>query len=167
MKPGKAQEKDGETMNKNVLKTFAINARLELLARVRDRATFYGITDEKVKNNQIFASKVFQKLDGQLLSKNEIAQRNALLQRIQNNGYVQVMEEAAYTWFNRFIAIKYMEVHKLLPVDQRVIPQQAGELPQLVREAQNVTLENTCSQQSRWTVFCKTEMQKCRKSLPG
>ena len=129
-------------MNKNVLKNFAINARLELLARVRDRATLYGITDEKVKNNQIVASDAFQKIDGQLLSKNEIAQRNALLQRIQNNGCVQVMEEAAYTWFNRFIAIKYMEVHKLLPLDQRVIPQQAGELPQIVREAQNVTLEN-------------------------
>ncbi len=128
-------------MNKNTLKNFAINARLELLARVRDRATLYGITDEKVKNNQIVASNTFQKIDGQLLSKNEIVQRNALLQRIQNNGYVQVMEEAAYTWFNRFIAIKYMEVHKLLPVDQRVIPQQAGELPQIVREAQNLSLE--------------------------
>ncbi len=128
-------------MNKTVLKNFAINARLELLARVRDRATFYGITDEKIRNNQIVTSNAFQKMDGQLLNKNEIAQRNALLQRIQNNGYSQVMEEAAYTWFNRFIAIKYMEVHKLLPIDQRVIPQQAGELPQIVREAQNVTLE--------------------------
>ena len=133
MKLGKTQKKDGETMNKNALKNFAINARLELLSRVRDRATLYGITDEKIKNNKIVASNAFQKIDGQLLSKNETAQRNALLQRIQNNGYVQVMEEAAYTWFNRFIAIKYMEFHKLLPVDQRVIPQQAGELQQLVR----------------------------------
>lgn len=53
-----------------------------------------------------------------------------------------MMEEAAYTWFNRFIAIKYMEAHGLLSVDQRVIPQRAGELPQLVREAQNTTLES-------------------------
>ena len=129
-------------MNKNVLRNFAINARLELLARVQDRAAFYGITDEKVKNNQIVSSNTFQKIDGQLLSRNEVVQRNALLQRIQNNGYVQVMEEAAYTWFNRFIAIKYMEAHGLLPIDQRVIPQRAGELPQLVREAQNTTLES-------------------------
>ena len=68
-------------------------------------------------------------------------QRNDLLSRIRGKGYEQVMEEAAYTWFNRFIALRYMEEHRLLPVDARVLPEQPGLLPQLVREAQRVELD--------------------------
>ena len=128
-------------MNKTALKNFAINARLELLARVKDRAALYGITEEKVKAHDLARSDQFQKLGGDLLSAREIAQRNALISRVSARGFGQAMEEAAYTWFNRFIALRYMEAHNLLPVDMSVLPQTAGELPQIVREAQNVTLE--------------------------
>ena len=128
-------------MNKTELKNFAINSRLELLSRVRDRATLYGITEDSCKANNIVEADSFQKVDGSLLSKKETDQRKALVERIQNNGFVQVMEEAAYTWFNRFIALRYMEAHSLLPVDVRVIPEKAGDLPQVVREAQNASVE--------------------------
>ena len=129
-------------MNKTALKNFAINARLELLARVKDRAALYGITEEKVKAHDLARSDQFQKLGGDLLSAREIAQRNALISRVSARGFGQAMEEAAYTWFNRIIALRYMEAHNLLPVDVLVLPQTAGELPQIVREAQNVTLES-------------------------
>ena len=95
-------------MNKPALKTFAISARLELLARVRDRAAFYGITEEKYKAKAIAPSEGFQRLDGVMLSSREAQQRNALLSRIRGKGYEQVMEEAAYTWFNHFIALRYI-----------------------------------------------------------
>ena len=58
--------------------------------------------------------------------------------RIQSRGYDQVMEETAYTWFNRFIALRYMQEHNLLPVSVRVLPDAPGALPELVRQAQNV-----------------------------
>ena len=71
----------------------------------------------------------------------EINQRDALLARIQSRGYDQVMEETAYTWFNRFIALRYMQEHNLLPVSVRVLPDAPGALPELVRQAQNVELD--------------------------
>ena len=128
-------------MNKTTLKNFAINARLELLARVRDRAALYGITEEKVKAHELARSEQFQKLGGDMLTQREIAQRNALISRVSARGFNQAMEEAAYTWFNRFIALRYMQAHNLLPVDVPVLPMAAGELPQIVRQAQNVKLE--------------------------
>ena len=128
-------------MNKTTLKNFAINARLELLARVKDRATLYGITEEKVKAHELARSEQFQKLGGDMLTQREIAQRNALISRVSARGFNQAMEEAAYTWFNRFIALRYMQAHNLLPVDVPVLPMAAGELPQIVRQAQNVALE--------------------------
>ena len=128
-------------MNKTALKNFAINARLELLARVKDRAALYGVTEEKVKAHDLARSDQFQKLGGDMLTAREIAQRNALISRVAARGFGQAMEEAAYTWFNRFIALRYMQAHNLLPVDVPVLPTIAGELPQIVREAQNVELE--------------------------
>ena len=82
-------------MNKPALKNFAISARLELLARVRDRAAFYGITEEKYRDKAIVPTKSFQRLDGVMLSSREAQQRNDLLARIRGKGYEQVMEEAA------------------------------------------------------------------------
>ena len=128
-------------MNKSTLKNFAVNARLELLARVKDRAALYGITEEKVKTHDLARSDQFQKLGGDMLTAREIKQRNALISRVSARGFGQAMEEAAYTWFNRFIALRYMQAHNLLPVDVPVLPMAAGELPQIVRQAQNVTLE--------------------------
>lgn len=75
-----------------------------------------------------------------VLSAQEVGQRNALIARISKIGYRQTMEEAAYTWFNRLIAIRYMQQHSLLPVSMRVLPEAPGALPQILREAQDVSL---------------------------
>jgi len=127
-------------MNKTALKNFAINARLELLRRVADRANAYGIDEEKCKKQALKPSGEFQKADGSLLTTEEAAQRSALISRIRSIGYKQVMEEAAYTWFNRFIAIRYMQEHNHLPISLLALPDAPGALPQMVREAQNIDL---------------------------
>lgn len=127
-------------MNKSDLKNFAINARLALLQRVADRATLYGIDEEKCQSRAIVPSSAFHMLDGSVLSAQEVGQRNALIARISKIGYRQTMEEAAYTWFNRLIAIRYMQQHSLLPVSMRVLPEAPGALPQILREAQDVSL---------------------------
>ena len=127
-------------MNKSDLKNFAIRARSELLQRVADRAALYGVDEAKSKTRTIASSEAFHKLDGAVLTDTEIRQRNALIARVYRLGYRPAMEEAAYTWFNRFIAIKYMQEHQLLPVLQRVLPDSPSVLPQVLREAQDVSL---------------------------
>lgn len=129
------------SMNKVQLKNFAVAARVALIERVKDRARGFGIDEKTCAGGAVIPSKMVQTLGGALLSQTEINQRDALLTRIQSRGYDQVMEEAAYTWFNRFIALRYMQEHNLLPVSVRVLPDAPGALPELVRQAQNVELD--------------------------
>lgn len=128
-------------MNKTQLKNFAVAARVALIDRVKDRARGFGIDEKTCEGGAVVPSQRFQTLGGALLSQTEINQRDALLARIQSRGYEQVMEEAAYTWFNRFIALRYMQEHNLLPISVRVLPDAPGALPELVRQAQNVELD--------------------------
>lgn len=129
------------SMNKTQLKNFAVAARVVLIDRVKDRARGVGIDEKTCAGGAVIPSKMVQTLGGALLSQTEISQRDALLARIQGRGYDQVMEETAYTWFNRFIALRYMQEHNLLPVSVRVLPDVPGALPELVRQAQNVELD--------------------------
>ncbi len=129
------------SMNKTQLKNFAVAARVALIERVKDRARGFGIDEKTCAGGAVIPSKMVQTLGGALLSQTEINQRDALLARIQSHGYDQVMEETAYTWFNRFIALRYMQEHNLLPVSVRVLPDAPGALPELVRQAQNVELD--------------------------
>lgn len=129
------------SMNKTQLKNFAVAARVALIERVKDRARGFGIDEKTCAGGAVIPSKMVQTLGGALLSQTEINQRDALLARIQSRGYDQVMEETAYTWFNRFIALRYMQEHNLLPVSVRVLPDASGALPELVRQAQNVELD--------------------------
>ena len=128
------------TMNKSDLKNFAINARLELLQRVSDRAALYGVDEKRAKDKSIVPTGTFHKLDGTVLTASEAERRDELIARVYQIGYRPAMEAAAYTWFNRFIAVKYMQEHGLLPVAQRVFPDAAGAQPQILREAQDVSL---------------------------
>ena len=92
-------------MDKNAIKKFAVWARRELIARVSQKAEQYGIT--KQDHGDIRADHV----NGRLLSPAEQAQRQSLITRIEQagkDGYEQVMEEVAYTWFNRFISLRFM-----------------------------------------------------------
>lgn len=134
-------------MNKSELKNFAINARLELLQRVADRAALYGIDEENSKARCIVPSDAFHKVGGAVLTAQEISQRSALVARVYRNGYRQTMEEAAYTWFNRLIALRYMQAHNLLTVPMRVLPDAPGAQPQLVKEAQDAALDGVDMQQ--------------------
>lgn len=129
------------SMNKTQLKNFAVAARVALIERVKDRARGFGIDEKTCEGGAVVPSQRFQTLGGALLTQTEISQRDALLTRIQSRGYEQVMEEAAYTWFNRFIALRYMQEHNLLPISVRVLPDAPGALPELVRQAQNVELD--------------------------
>ena len=127
-------------MNKSDLKNFAIGARLALLQRVSDRAALYGVTEEAAAAHAIAPSADFHKIDGSVMAAVEIAQRSALIARVYQIGFRPAMEEAAYTWFNRLIALKHMQEHSLLPIAQRPLPDAPGAQPRLLLEAQDVSL---------------------------
>ncbi|MDV2581666.1 BREX-1 system adenine-specific DNA-methyltransferase PglX [Alkalibacillus haloalkaliphilus] len=123
-------------MNKSSLRSFATNARRELLEKVQIKARKIGITEDKIKQADVESSDaVF--IDGRQLSAEEKKQRQELIKRIEQKGFNQVMEEVAYTWFNRFTALRFMEVNEYLPSDVRVLSSSNPEdpIPDIIKEA--------------------------------
>lgn len=120
-------------MDKNAIKKYAVWARNELIARVAQKANQYGITEAEI----ISASE--DSIHGRLLTPAEKKQRTALIARInskEKNGYQQVIEEVAYTWFNRLTAIRFMEVNGYLPSHVRVFTDEENRFaPQILAEA--------------------------------
>ncbi|WP_294412112.1 BREX-1 system adenine-specific DNA-methyltransferase PglX, partial [uncultured Ruminococcus sp.] len=122
-------------MNKTAIKNFAIAARLTLIDAVTQRAYEYEVT-ENGKNNPDQTD-----VNGQALTPTELGQRRQLIDRINQNGFSQTMEEAAYTWFNRFIALRFMEVNGYLPSRIRVFTDEIGAFkPEILAEASRVEL---------------------------
>ncbi|MEH7502941.1 BREX-1 system adenine-specific DNA-methyltransferase PglX [Neobacillus drentensis] len=107
-------------MNKSALKTFATSARKEFLKKVEAKAMKIGITENNIKKADIESSDAIF-IDGKQLSKEEKIQRDKLITRINQLGFKQVMEEVSYTWFNRFTALRYLEVNDYLPTGTRVL----------------------------------------------
>ncbi|BCC75193.1 class I SAM-dependent DNA methyltransferase [Bacillus cereus] len=109
----------GDGMNKKALKEFAIYARNELREQVVLRAQAFGITPEG--SPVLITGADYVEISGKkypVTYKNSIQK---LLKEIEEKGYDNVIEEAAYTWFNRLIALRYMEVHNYLPSKVRVL----------------------------------------------
>ena len=123
-------------MDKNAIKKYAVWARRELIERVSQKALQYGITaDGKADSNA-------DSVNGRLLSVAEKKQRQALIRKVNEHGYEQVMEEVAYTWFNRFAALRFMEVNGYLPSHVRVFTNDEGEFkPQILSEAIHLDLD--------------------------
>ena len=123
-------------MNKTAIKNFAIWARVNLIEAVKQRAYEYEITKDGVNNTSL------ESVGGRILSTAERDQRRALINEISEKGFDQVMEEAAYTWFNRFIALRFMEVNGYLPARVRVFTNEEGEFkPEIMKEAMTVEIE--------------------------
>lgn len=123
-------------MDKNAIKKFAVWARRELIARVSQKAEQYGITEKHIGDLRA------ESVDGRLLTSMETAQRDALIHHIRQNGYQQVMEEVAYTWFNRFCALRFMEVNNYLPTRIRVFTDEENAFkPQILTEAIHMEMD--------------------------
>ena len=123
-------------MDKNEIKKFAVWARRELIARVSQKAVQYGIEENSMVDGSAAA------IGEKLLSNEEIKQRQALIAQIKEKGYPQVMEEVAYTWFNRFIALRFMEVNNYLPSHVRVFTDEEDNFkPQIITEAIHMELD--------------------------
>lgn len=113
-------------MNKNAIKKFAIDARNKLIASVTDKAGMLGITldncSEPITKGVDF--EVYKTAAGTevTLNKKQCEQRRKLVDQIHARGFEAVVEEVAYTWFNRICAIRFMEVNDYMyPVRVRVL----------------------------------------------
>ena len=122
-------------MDKNAIKKFAVWARRELIERVSQKAMQYGIE----KGNIVDAAA--DSINGKVLTDTQKNQRRALISQINAKGYEEVMEEVAYTWFNRLIALRFMEVNGYLPTRVRVFTDEENNFkPQIIDEALHLDL---------------------------
>ena len=123
-------------MDKNIIKKFAVWARTELIARVSLKGVEYGITEDNIEDANA------DSVGGKVLTADEKKQRQALIAEINDKGYKQVMEEVAYTWFNRFSALRFMEVNGYIPSHVRVFTDEENNFkPQIITEAIHLDLD--------------------------
>lgn len=104
-------------MDTKELEKFCPWARIRLIDEVRQRCYAYGLDDAGREEFNRDATIV----KGTVLSALERSQRSELYRRIEHRGYARFCEEMAYTWFNRFVAIRYMEVRGYLPCGMRML----------------------------------------------
>ena len=123
-------------MNKNAIKNFAVTARVTLIQAVTQKAFEYEITADG-KNDPSQDS-----VNGQTLTAAERSQRAQLIERIRANGFAQTMEEAAYTWFNRFIALRFMDVNNYVASHVRIFSDESGSFkPEVLTDAVNLEID--------------------------
>ena len=125
-------------MNKAKLKTYAPQARKDFIAAVTQRANLLGLSESAGKFEALPAER---RGDVVLIAGREwparvAQQRDRLVRRIQRDGFGFTCEAVAYTWFNRFAALRYMELHDYLGHGHRVLSSAtAGGLPDILAHA--------------------------------
>ena len=135
-------------MNKNAIKSFAIESRRQLIESVKYQAGLIGITSDGI-SEPISKAEGMETYDygagTHSIYDNNIRKRESLVREIQNKGFDNVVEEVAYTWFNRIIAIRFMEVNDYLPTRTRVLSSEIEDKtePDIVTEALDLDLDYT------------------------
>jgi hypothetical protein len=132
-------------VNKAAIKNFAVKARRKLIEDITHKAYEIGITKDKILKIKTFEGgfRVKGRENGKTFKKYELKQRDKLIQNIKHKGFDQVIEEVAYTWFNRFIALRFMEVNNYLPTGVRVLSsiEEGKTEPDIIQEALNIDLD--------------------------
>lgn len=123
-------------MNKTAIKNYAVEAHRQLVDQIIIKAFQFNATEASLPEMNS------DSVNGKLLSNIEKSQLNALIKAINQHGFKHVMEEVAYTWFNRFIALRFMEVNNYLPQRVRVFTNESNEFkPELLTEAIHIELD--------------------------
>jgi len=106
-------------MDNTALKKFAVSARHKITTGVRNRAAQFGITAQGIAPIQSLADGFI--VNGHIFDNKTQTQYEHLRRRVEIDGYEAVMETASYTWFNRLVALRFMEVHDYLPIRTRIL----------------------------------------------
>ncbi len=151
-------------MNKTAIKNFAIWARNKLIADISYKAGLLGITEKGIKSPLPQSTQTVQFFDigtkePSSITGIEIQQRKKLVEEIERKAkqsdyttaYKNVIEEVAYTWFNRLIAIRFMEVNDYLPTRIRVLSSESNGKaePDLVTHALEANLDYSAYEKDR------------------
>jgi type II restriction/modification system DNA methylase subunit YeeA len=127
------------TINRNILKSYAPQARREFIQAVTDRASVLGLSAKKIEPVEVKGDVAI--IAGRPFPKGVAERRKKLEERIEIKGFHQVMETVAYTWFNRFCALRYMELHDYLGHGYRVLSNPSGsDIPEILEKATSVDL---------------------------
>ena len=111
-------------MNISKIKDYAPKARRDFIAAVTERAAYYGLTKKNIEPATVQGDVVL--ITGRAFPLSIAEKRKLLEERVRKDGYDQVMEAIAYTWFNRLVAIRYMEIHVYLEHGFRVLSHPEG-----------------------------------------
>ena len=135
-------------MDKAAIKTFAINSRRKLMEDVVYRMSLIGVSKDGIQDSITDAEGIQTfNIGGAPYSiyDEDIKKRENLIKEVENKGFENVVEEVAYTWFNRIIAIRYMEVNDYLPTRTRVLSSETPDKiePDIIKEAFNLDLDYT------------------------
>lgn len=123
-------------MHDSAIKNFCVWARRELMSEVARRCALYDISEHPEN------PKDAQAVGGRVLSSQERKQRSDLLRKAYDEGYDTLVEQAAYTWFNRIMAIRFMEINDRLPSHTRLLSGNDSSFkPQALAEALQVDIE--------------------------
>ena len=135
-------------MDKTAIKTFAINSRKKLIEDVEYKMSLVGITEDKI-NEPISSAEGIEtfQIGGSTNSiyDKDIEKRKRLVKEVKQKGFKNVVEEVAYTWFNRVIAIRFMEINNFLPTKIRVLSSETkGKIePDIITNAFDIDLDYT------------------------
>ena len=135
-------------MDKRALEKFATSARIELIGKVTQKAKYYGFSANEISEKRKIGDSYF--VNELMLSSDETKAWDSLKSHINQvdtehdykRALKSVIEEIAYTWFNRLVALRFMEVHNYLPTNVRVTSSVHGGVdPDILREALNIDLD--------------------------
>jgi type II restriction/modification system DNA methylase subunit YeeA len=128
-------------MNKTILKSYAPQARKDFIAAVTARANQLGLS-YKAGSLEVAPAQTqgdVTVIAGQAWPSKVSGQRDKLIERIRKDGFEHTMEAVAYTWFNRFAALRYMELHDYLGHGHRALSSAAGGLPDILTHATDLS----------------------------
>ena len=128
-------------MNKANLKSYAPQARKDFIAAVTARANLLGLSNKAGALEVVPAQTQgdVTLIGGQAWPAKVSGQRDKLIERIRKDGFEHTMEAVAYTWFNRFAALRYMELHDYLGHGHRALSSTAGGLPDILTHATDLS----------------------------
>ena len=123
-------------MNKSKIQKFAVDGHKLLYKQIAQRAYQYGIEEENVGKTDA------AEVRGRILSPLEKSQRAALITAINANGYQQAIERVTYIWFNRIVALRFMEVNNYLPSHIRVFSDASGAFkPEILNDVLHLEMD--------------------------
>ncbi len=128
-------------MNTNKIKSYAIQASRDFLKAVTERANFYGIFADDHIEEMTFKGDVAI-IGDRPIPKKEGELRQRLVERIKRNGFEMTLQADAYSWFNRFAALRYMELHGYLDHGFRVLSHPSeSSMPEIFEQAVDIDLQ--------------------------